>query len=233
MTQLIHNCPRCGAKQITFDALNVANINTKALTTTVGEVFSICRHCRKSTVFICASLHPMDVKTFRNLFGEGIARTANDAVSVRGFVSPRDLSASSEPPEHVPDDIAKIFKEGAVCESLRCFNAAGTMFRLCLDMATSNILPAQDVDGLNSKIRRSLGLRVNWLLKTNRLDPVLEELSLCIREDGNDGAHQGLLSEIDAADIRDFTYELLQRMYTHPERLKLAAVRRDARRQSV
>lgn len=153
-----------------------------------------------------------------------------DCIEVKGFVSARDLSLGIKVPEHVPGDIAKIFDEGVVCESVNCFNAAGTMFRPCLDKATEKMLPSDGVDGLNAKIRRSLGLRLAWLINTKRIDPALDHLSHCIKEDGNDGAHQGALTKIDVEDLRDFTTVFLERVYSMPERIRLAAVRRGERR---
>lgn len=58
----------------------------------------------------------------------------------------------------------------------------------------------------------------------------LRELSKCVREDGNDGAHAGTLVKDDAEDLLDFTSALLERIYTEPERLIIAQKRRDARR---
>ena len=54
--------------------------------------------------------------------------------------------------------------------------------------------------------------------------------SSCVKEDENDGAHEGTLSKEDAYELLDFTTALLERMYTEPERLRLAKERRDARR---
>jgi hypothetical protein len=65
----------------------------------------------------------------------------------------------------------------------------------------------------------------------NRLLAVeLKDLSACIKEDGNDGAHAGTLKKPDADDLLDFTIALLERMYTEPERLRLARERRESRR---
>jgi hypothetical protein len=91
-------------------------------------------------------------------------------------------------------------------------------------------LPESDSNGLNAKIRRSLGLRLKWLFEQSLLPNALEDLSSCIKEDGNDGAHEGTLGKEDAEDILDFTFALLERMYTEPERLRLAKERREARR---
>jgi hypothetical protein len=104
------------------------------------------------------------------------------------------------------------------------------MFRLCVDIATRSMLPDEDVDGLNARVRRNLGLRLPWLFANGRLPQALQELSSCVKEDGNDGAHVGSLQKADAEDLLDFTVALLERMYTEPERLRLAQARRESRR---
>jgi hypothetical protein len=104
------------------------------------------------------------------------------------------------------------------------------MFRLCVDIATKSLFPATDEKGLNSKIRRNLGLRLPLLFDNGLLPESLKELSTCIKEDGNDGAHVGNLTKSDAEDLLDFTTALLERMYTEPARLRLAKERRDSRR---
>jgi hypothetical protein len=165
-----------------------------------------------------------------NRFGiMGFEGSVNDFFEVRGYVSLKDFSRR-EPPEYLPEDIRAAFIEGATCHSVGCPNAAATMFRLCVDHATKALLPGTDTNGLNSTIRRSLGLRVRWLLDQLLLPETLRDLSTCIREDGNDGAHAGILSDADVEDLIDFTSILLERLYTEPERLKLARQRRDSRR---
>ena len=86
---------------------------------------------------------------------------------------------------------------------------------------------------MNAKIRRSLGLRLPWLFAQGLLPVAVQELSACIKEDGNDGAHVGSLTQADAEDLMDFTIALLERLYTEPERLRLAQARRDSRRGNV
>jgi hypothetical protein len=92
------------------------------------------------------------------------------------------------------------------------------------------MLPQEEAEGLNAKVRRDLGLRLPWLIASGRLPETLKELSSCIKEDGNDGAHAGTLKQPDAEDLLDFTIALLERIYTEPERLRLARERRDSRR---
>lgn len=105
------------------------------------------------------------------------------------------------------------------------------MFRLCVDMATRGMLPAEGAEGgPNAKQRRDLGLRLPWLFDNGKLPEGLRDLSHCIKEDGNDGAHAGTLTKEDAEDLLDFTSRLLERVYTEPGKLKAAKERRDQRR---
>ena len=107
------------------------------------------------------------------------------------------------------------------------------MFRLCVDLATKPLLP-DPADSAkpqpNGKQRRDLGLRFPWLFDNGLLPESLRDLAHCIKEDGNDGAHAGTISEGDAEDVADFTEALLERLITEPAKIKLAASRRDQRR---
>jgi hypothetical protein len=138
------------------------------------------------------------------------------------------------PPEFLPEEITKVFSEGATCFTVQCHNAAATTFRLCIDLTTRPLLPHASVEGVrqpNEKQRRDLGLRLQWLFDNNLLDHSLKELAKCIREDANDGAHVGNLSREDVEDVLDFTITLLERLVTEPARLKQAEARRATRRQ--
>ena len=84
--------------------------------------------------------------------------------------------------------------------------------------------------GLNNKTRRDLGLRLPWLFDNGKLPTEVRELSTAIREDGNDGAHQGTLTKNEAEDLLDFTTALLERIFTVPMRLQIAKERREKRR---
>jgi hypothetical protein len=133
-------------------------------------------------------------------------------------------------PEHTPPEIAKIFAEAATCVRVQCWNAVGAMLRLCIDLATKGLLPSGDTPGLNSYTRGKLAPRITWLIDNGRLPSELRDLSTCIREDGNDAAHDGTLRKEDAEDLMDFTVALFERLFTEPERLRLAKERREKRR---
>lgn len=228
MSELVADCPRCGSAKITFDLTQDQPIEMHYDWQRRYEAFCTCRRCNKSTIFVLGySVHaPLDFRKYRPV---DFPSAVNRYMDIEGIVTQKD-NATVFPPEYLPPEIDAIFKEGATCLCVDCYNAAGTMFRLCIDIATRGMLPDGEAEGLNSKVRRNLGLRLPWLFQHGHLPTALQELSTCVKEDGNDGAHQGTLKKSDAEDLLDFTAALLDRIYTEPERLRLAQLRREARR---
>ena len=229
MAELVADCSRCGAKRITFDLTQENLLGTKHGWQQWYEAFCVCRHCARASIFILAQATDPDKNIVHKNGLVKLPGAVNQLVKIEGIVSKKD-DASVEPPKHLPEPIEAAFHEGATCLAVDCYNAAGTMFRLCVDLATQSLLPKGESEGLNSRVRRDLGLRLPWLFANNHLPTVLHELSTCIKDDGNDGAHAGTLGKGDAEDLLDFTTALLERLYSEPEVLKLAKERRNARR---
>lgn len=228
MSELVADCPRCGSKKITFDLTQQHFFETWYGWQCWVEAFCICRHCRRATIFILSQKTAVD----KIIHEEGLLKLSsavNRYMKIESYVSLKDMVAI-QPPEHLPKDIEAAFREGAACISIKCYNAAGTMFRLCIDLATQPKLPKENKDGLNARIRRNLGLRLPWLFEHDLLPKDLQKLSTCVKEGGDDGAHVGNLTENDTEDLLDFTIAILERLYTEPERLRLATVRKDLRR---
>ena len=229
MSDLVADCPRCGATKITFDLYADVVVGRRYDWQRWYEAFCVCRHCGKGTIFVLAQRGIDEQKLIKKVGLPKVPGAVNDLVTVDRFITAHDKPTIS-PPEHLPENILAAFNEGAICLSVNCFNAAGTMFRLCVDHATFGLLPTEDSDGLTQRIRRSLGLRLVWLFDSGRLPESLRELSHCVKEDGNDGAHAGTLSKADAEDLLDFTNVLLERIFTEPKRLEAAREHRAARR---
>ncbi|MFZ3116213.1 MAG: DUF4145 domain-containing protein [Syntrophales bacterium] len=229
MTELVTDCPRCGSRKITFDVTQANIIGIQYGWQQWYEAFCTCRHCRKATIFVLSESANGNYEHVHEKGLLNINSAINKYVDIESFVNLKDIAAA-QPPEHLPENVKNIFLEGAKCLAINCNNAAGTMFRLCIDTITRGMLPEGDTDGLNARIRRDLGLRLPWMLDHKVLPESLRELSACVREDGNDGAHAGTLKAEDAQDLLDFTNLLLERIYTEPERLRLAKVRREKRR---
>lgn len=231
MAELVTDCPRCGAKKISFDVVHSHVRGVEHGWLHHLELYALCRSCSKGTIFL---VKQADYK-FTDLFKKSpdLSRLSNaitQFVEVVGFVSKKDFNVDPPPP-HLPAVVDAAFREGATCKSIGCPNAAVAMFRLAIDHATVSYLPPEgEPDGPNVRTRRDLGLRMGWLFDNGKLPEALRELSSCIREDGNDAVHRGNLTAEDAADIADFAYVLLERLYSEPEKLRLAAERRAARR---
>jgi len=229
MTELVANCPRCRSKKITFDLTQQNYIYTHYSWQQWFEAFCVCRNCKEATIFVLSQNIDSDKSYVHEKGLMGIKGSVNNYMNIEGFISLKD-TVSTLPPEHLPGNIEAAFKEGATCMSVLCFNSAGTIFRLCIDLATRSMLPDKDTQGLNASTRRFLGLRLPWLFNNKLLPEDLRELSSCIKDDGNDGAHEGNLNKEDAEDLLDFTYAILERIYSERERLRLAKERRDMRR---
>lgn len=229
--QLLGNCPRCRAKRTTFDVLSSVLKRVEHGWLYTFEAACSCRECARLTIFI---IRQNSDTTGLNLFKEKqrphtMEGSISGLVKIEGFVNISDIGAAA-PPEHLPNDVDTVFQEATKCHTIGCWNAAGAMFRSAIDIATRALLPQADVEGLSRAQRRNLGLRLPWLFGNGLLPRDLEDLSHCVREDGNDGVHEGSLREDEADDLADFTRLLLQRLFTEPRRLELAAARREERR---
>jgi Domain of unknown function (DUF4145) len=230
MPELVADCPRCGSREMTFDVGEANWVSTEYGWKRKYETFCVCRRCKCATIFVLSNQTESDYTGVNKIGILNIKGALNRYFDNHGYISLKDKSTIA-PPEHIPPKIEAVFKEGATCLAVACYNAAGTMFRLCVDLATRSMLPKEDTEGLNAKTRWNLGHRLPWLFKTGKLPMVLQGLSSCIKEDGNDAAHAGTLTRPEAEDLLDFTTALLERIYTEPERLRLAEVRRVERRE--
>jgi hypothetical protein len=233
MSLLVADCPRCGSKSITFDVMAQVFCFREHGWQNWFEIFCVCRRCHRPTIFLVGLKDPAAGKEFSQK--DALAdypHTLNEFLEIRRFVSLRD-NVPVKPPEHLSKEIENAFTEGAACLSIECYNAAATMFRLCVDLATKPLLPAvdsADQNKPNGRQRRDLGLRLPWLFENGLLPSDLRELAHCIKEEGNDGAHAGTLTKEDVEDLLDFTVQLLERLITVPKNLELAEKRRQDRR---
>lgn len=234
MATLIEDCPRCHSKRMTFDILGRNAIKQRfghANWQQNFEVFSKCRHCLQGTIFVvCLNNYGVSNSIGNSDYWGN--KNINSDFEVSTFISVKDFAAIT-PPEFLPPEVENAFTEGAACLSIRAFNAAAAMFRLSVDLATKGYLPPGDRDGgPNRKQRRELASRLEWLFDEGILAGDLKDLASSVREDGNDGVHDGTLGREDAEDLADFATALLTRIYTEPARVELARQRRISRRET-
>ena len=221
MSTIVDDCPRCGAHRITFDLTQETLFDRD-----LWEAFCVCRECRQATIFLVDRVSPRPTNLPPGV-RDAWRPTSGGAKPVR-IVSFPDLR-TTPPPEHVPPDVARVFQEGAKCVAAGCFNAAGAMFRLCLDLATKNLLPVDEAEGPDYQARRFLAPRLEWLFDNGKLPQELRDLSSVVKDDGNDAAHDGTLDDETAEDLCEFTTRLLIRLYTEPHKIRNAQERRTTR----
>lgn len=56
MAILVGNCPRCGAKNMTFEVLHEIHFRTDYEWQRWYETFCMCRNCLRSTTFVVVQL---------------------------------------------------------------------------------------------------------------------------------------------------------------------------------
>lgn len=223
----IADCPRCRHAQVTFDILASAYAG-KIDYDQHFECFLRCRSCFRTSIGLLRQIHSDDSNpmTHSNQY-VGIFYELKKWVSI--------IPSKREVPAFVPDEIARIFDEAASCAGIGAWDAAGTMFRKVLDVATRERTPSPESDDAvkpsSWKIFKDLRLRLNWLFENGLLDRSLEDLSSCIHADGNDAAHDvyGIGKE-EAEDLADFTEQILEVIYTLPGQIDENRRRRDQRR---
>lgn len=230
MSIVVADCPRCRAKKMTMDVHHSVLLSIEHDWLPTVEAFCVCRNCGRSIIYVLRVSNYEFAKSSVGREPHKFNGALNNYIDdPERYICIRDMG-SQKPPDHVPDDVASAFNQGATALAVECWDAAAAMFRKSVDLATTSLLPAADEPGLNAKTRRDLGLRLPWLFANNKLPLGLQELSTCVREDGNDGAHAGRLTKADAQDLLDFATALLERIYTEPARLRLAKERREQRR---
>ena len=231
MPLLVADCPRCGAREHTFDVLAANSCGIRHGWQKWFETFCCCRACQMTTIFVLNYRVQADYGVLDRKGIMGYNNALNRYCDIDRFVNQSDVGAV-DAPEYLPDDVKLAFEEGARSLAVGCWNAAGCMFRTSIDLTTKNLLPEEEVAGLNRHARRNLAPRLRWLFKAGRLPIDLQELSSCIKEDGDDAVHAAILEKSDAEDLLDFTSALLERIYTQPRKLEIALERRQQRREN-
>ncbi len=129
MSVLVADCPRCGAKKITFALRSEVFLRQCYDWQHWYEAFCVCRNCVKSTTFILKQRDIRDESAVKQGLTK-LAGSVNQYMEVVSHISLKD-ECTHQPPEHVPESINAAFREGSTCLAVSCYNAAAAMFRLC------------------------------------------------------------------------------------------------------
>ncbi len=227
MSIISTNCPRCGDKNTTFgvEGYNFIKRNDDVY---YYELFAVCRSCKDATIFFVFSPKESIGKAIEML-KDTKETSLNICFTIERFISLRD-NIIHRPPNHIPDPIKAVFEEGAACFSIECWNATGAMFRTCLDLASKDKIQGVNEPDITKHQKENMAARIDWLFEKKKLPDNLKELADCIRQDGNDGAHDGTLGKDEADDLLDFTIQILEHFYTQPAKAEESRRRRAERK---
>lgn len=141
MSELVCNCPRCGTAKITFDLRASIKVGYRYNWQNQYEAFCVCRNCHKATIFVLTD-RGINERDIANAQGglSSVKSAVNNFADVSGFINTKDRS-SRTPPDYLTPGVLSVFQEAATCLSVQCFNACGTMCRLCIDLVTKGLLP--------------------------------------------------------------------------------------------
>lgn len=242
---LFFDCPNCGASKSTFDVL-ANNVISRTAPYIKWQFYGVCRGCLTG-VTINGAPNIDEVLKVKELVNpkqtiiipglqipklESLPKGSSLNHYFTNFHVTNYSLVTPKAPDHLPEEIQMVFDEATTCLAAKCFNAAAAMFRLCLDKTTQDILVKYNHLKPTKENNKTIHKRLTWIFENQILNQNLEELSRCIKDDGNDGAHDGNIGQIEAHDLLDFTYELLEQVYTQPERVKIANLRRQERHNS-
>lgn len=230
MATLVYDCLFCNTKKSTFDikAFSLVGLGT------YYECYGTCRECENGTIFNITYPSNSLLKEIDKCSPTEIEKSNFHLVERSNFyfsnffaeISTQKLAdiISQKSPEHVPANVEKAFNEAATCFAVQCYNAAGAIFRLCLDLTTKDLMPIGD------KPIKILHQRLEYLFGQNIIPNRLKDLSSCIKDDGNDAAHDGNIDRDTAEDMLIFTTNLLEEIYTSNYKIQNATQRRSERK---
>lgn len=212
MASYTHDCPYCAAKNSTF---TVAGEHKHLAKAHAWSVLLICGACGNGAVAEVSDngnrtpplKHPHDL-TLRDQHG--------GVFTVLGLYPRVQLPSI---PEHLPDTVAKAFREG--CDVLSVSpDAAKGMFRKSLELGLKDLSPDVDAWKLEKRIEKMAALGL--------LTADLKDWAHELRLDGNDAMHDsGVTTKEDAIQTRELTRYVLMYLYSLPESVKSMRNKKD------
>ncbi len=206
MPILTQDCPHCRAAKVGFLAVMTKENPTKKNHWTT---FLLCPSCNKGLV-----AEIFDHGTGRDPMGHlGNFDLPSQGFSVQVTETwPRPMQLSI--PAHLPDRVAKAFKEGCQVKSASP-SAACTQFRKALEFGLKDLAPEIEAWKLEKRIDR--------LAERGILTAALRDWAHHLRIDGNESVHGDEDPTIDHAQaVEQLTRYVLTYIYTLPKSIELA-----------
>ncbi len=211
MSFFVRDCVRCGVKKIHHSVVGYSWCSTHT-----HEVVGRCQDCHKTSIYVHKSGGLIELKEQEhNIEMPGF--TTLSAAAVYYGASPMVLS------EYIPDRIAGLFREANECRQMTWYEAAGSMYRKTLDVATKHIF-SHDPRLAEKNPANALRSRIKAMGELGILEQDIVELADIVALDGNDAVHdEDPYTKEEAEALEDLTLDLLDRLFVRPA--KIAAVK--------
>ncbi|MDY0746573.1 DUF4145 domain-containing protein [Paucibacter sp. R3-3] len=195
------DCPHCGTVKAAFAPVAGRNRGNHLF-----NVLFTCPGCSGPLVAVVHSALNLDPVTASG----DLSRGDGNCNVMMAYPSVKDVDV----PDHLPDRVAKAFKEG--CQIVAASpNGACAQFRRALELGLKDLAP--DVDAWK------LEKRIDKLAEQNRLTPAIQEWAHQLRLDGNDAVHgEEEASVADAKAMESLARYVLTYLYTLPKQVELA-----------
>ncbi len=205
MAVFTRDCPHCSAfkAQFTFSGSSQHPNDRRSY-----ECLAICPGCHGGIVVRVVTANAQGAVNPTQVAGD-LASSPHGAVT---HVWPKPVSKSI--PAHIPERVAKAFKEG--CDVMKASpSAACAQFRKALEWGLKDLAP--DVDAWR------LEKRIDKLAAEGKLTTALQEWAHQLRIDGNEAVHgEEDPTQEHAQAIEQFTRYVLTYLFTLPKDIELA-----------
>jgi hypothetical protein len=132
-------------------------------------------------------------------------------------------TAQAQPtPANTPEPAASFYKQAATALAHGLYDAAGAMFRKCLESVTRSqamlkLIPDADLAEFK---KMWLKARINKLKQIHAIPPALGDLVDVIKEEGDGAVHDDVVYDKDSAEaLHRFTETFLEQTFTIPAQI--------------
>jgi len=212
MSVLVISCPHCGAENMTFDVVSGVDNWLKGTSSLLCQ----CSGCHESVVvqvrYISAQIGAAKLVSYRgNLTNVETIHLRNIWPSAAPLIAPQST----------PEKVARSFVEASKARRVRLWNPACASYRRCMELALKELAPEVEAWKLEK--------RIDKLAAEQRITPALQAWAHELRLDGNEALHgDDDATEEMAEQMHHLTYFLLTYLYTLPNQIEEARVRREA-----
>lgn len=203
MPVLVHDCPYCGAEHVGFEFLS--SRPAPSLGQHVYNSMFACNACAKAVVAL--------IRT-KGANVEVILGNVNDSIHIHSIqIFPQRQAASC--PEYCSPEISKAFLQAEENIMRGHAEAAASMDRRAIEIATKLIAPDLAAKKLNE--------RINDLSTRHMITPALKDWAHGLRIFGNEALHdiEGVTIE-EARQAHELTRFMLIYLFTLPEQVRLS-----------